>query len=63
MNTDPLVVAVVVQIHEKREQLRDALEQTVFSDLYQIGLLQGRLQGLKMAHDAIDDAARAIDEG
>lgn len=62
MSHDPLIIAVVVGIQETRETLRDALENTSFTDLYQIGVIQGRLQGLKMAHNIIDDAAKAIDE-
>lgn len=63
MSHDPLITALMVGIKEKCEMLRDSLENNNFDDLARVCLIQGRLQGLRMAHDIIDDTIKAIDEG
>jgi hypothetical protein len=62
MTNDPLILEVVRLILEQRENQLHALSQIVFTKLYEVGLIQGRLQGLDMAQKAIDEASKQIYE-
>jgi hypothetical protein len=58
---DPLLVTCIKFLEEERGRLAEELETSRFTDLYELGLIQGRLQGIAMARKAIDDASRAIE--
>ena len=64
MNTryDPLLVTSIKFLDEERVRLVEELEMSKFNNLYEVGLIQGKLQGNSMARKAIDDAARAVEE-
>ena len=59
---DPLLVTSVKFLEEERGRLLEELETSRFTDLYELGLIQGKLQGISIARKAIDDASRAVEE-
>ena len=59
---DPLLFTSVKFLEEERGHLLEELETSRFTDLYELGLIQGKLQGISIARKAIDDASRAVEE-
>lgn len=59
---DPLLVTAIKFLEEERDRLAEELASAKFSGMYDVGLIQGKLQGISMARKAIDDASRAVDE-
>lgn len=59
---DPLLITTVKFLEEERDRLTEEVSTSRFKDMYELGLIQGRLQGIAIARKAIDDASRAVDE-
>lgn len=59
---DPLLITAVTFLVEEKERLLEQLSDTKFDGMYELGLIQGKLQGIAMAEKAMSDASRAIDE-
>lgn len=59
---DPLLITSVKFLEEEKDRLTEEISTTRFSDMYELGLIQGRLQGIAIARKAIDDASRAVEE-
>ena len=62
MNNDPLIIQFVKLMKEDEAMAIEGLVTSNFENLYQVGLVQGRIQGIRMAHAALDAAMRAVDE-
>ena len=62
MNNDPLILQFVKLLKEDEATAIESLATSNFESLYQVGLAQGRIQGIRMAHAALDSAMRAVDE-
>ncbi len=63
MKSDPLIIAIALAFRAEREALYAELAGTKFESLYDLGRIQGRLQGLDIAQKAIDDADKELNEG
>lgn len=59
---DPLLITAVTFLAEEKERLLEQLSDTKFDGMYELGLIQGKLQGIAIARKAIDDASRAMDK-
>lgn len=54
MTQDKLIGAYITSVKQQMAKLKDDLSQARFTDLYQVGDLQGRITGHQMSLDLLD---------
>lgn len=62
MTNDPLILEAVRLIKQSEDELVEAMRTSSLQSMYEVGRIQGRLQGLRHALQAIDEAAKQLYE-